>query len=265
MDKTVPAGAAYLLEFIGDTEAPKGYDTVYGNNQGKLRTRLTNMTLAEVQKAQPTWTRQFGSSASGRYQFMYETLGGLITELRLRLTQKLDSGLQDRLAFHLLRRRGYDAFVFGRITLTEFAKRLAQEWASLPVLAGTKGGSRNVKRGQSYYAGDGLNKALVSADKVEAVLEQVLVLHKNAPSAPQVKKTNVKEIGAAAVAVGAASGAVIADPSVVSNVSDSIIAAQPIIETATGLAAMGTTVLVTVIGVAIIVGIGYLVYKRLKK
>ncbi|MDH6229597.1 hypothetical protein M2281_000169 [Mesorhizobium soli] len=43
MDKTVPAGAAMLLGFIGDIEAPKGYGTIYGNNQGKLPKPLTSM------------------------------------------------------------------------------------------------------------------------------------------------------------------------------------------------------------------------------
>jgi hypothetical protein len=33
-----------------------------------------------------------------------------------------------------------------------------------------KGGSRTVTRGQSFYAGDGLNKALVSAEDVEKAL-----------------------------------------------------------------------------------------------
>lgn len=68
----------------------------------------------------------------------------------------------------------------GKIDRTEFGKRLAQEWASFPVLAATKGGSRIVSRGQSFYAGDGLNKSLVTPEAVEAVLDRV----KAAASAP---------------------------------------------------------------------------------
>lgn len=37
-----------------------------------------------------------------------------------------------------------------------------------------KGSEREVRRGQSYYSGDGLNKALVRPEKVEAVLKEVL-------------------------------------------------------------------------------------------
>src|SRR5690606_23257866 len=131
------------------------------------------MTIGELIDAQASFTKRFKSSASGRYQFMRATLQGLARELGLRGAQLFDSNLQDRLGFHLLKRRGYEDYVAGRITRTEFGKRLAQEWASLPVLAATKGEHRDLKRGQSYYAGDALNKSLVSPAKVEAVLNKV--------------------------------------------------------------------------------------------
>ena len=55
MDRNVPAGAASLLAFIARTETsrdfPDAYEVVYRHNLGKLRKRLTTMTLAEVQAA----------------------------------------------------------------------------------------------------------------------------------------------------------------------------------------------------------------------
>jgi muramidase (phage lysozyme) len=176
MDVTVPAGAARLLDFIGLTEAPNGYGTIYANKQSKLAKPLIEMTLDEVIMAQPAWSKNYGSSAAGRYQFMRATLLGLRSELSLRGTQKFDSDLQDRLAYHLLIRRGYKDFMAGKISRTEFGKRLAQEWASFPVLASTKGAHRQVPRGSSYYMGDKLNKSLVTPEKVEAVLDEVLTL-----------------------------------------------------------------------------------------
>jgi muramidase (phage lysozyme) len=170
-----------LLDFIGGIEAPKGYGTVYGNNQDKLPKPLTSMTLDEVLKAQSSWTKRFGSSASGRYQFMKATLSGLKKELGLSGTIKLNAQLQDRLGYHLLKRRGYAAFMAGSINTVEFAKQLAMEWASLPVLKATKGQKRQVSRGQSYYAGDGLNKSLVSPEKVEGALGRA----SNAKAMPQ--------------------------------------------------------------------------------
>ena len=172
MDKTVPVGAAYLLDFIASKEAPQGYGTVYGNNQGKLAKPLTSMTLAEVIAAGAGWTKRFGSSACGRYQFMKATLQDLRDELRLTGREVFDADFQDRLGYHLLKRRGYVAFMAGKLSTAAFGLALAQEWASFPVLAQTKGQKRAVVRGQSFYSGDGKNKALVSADAVEAALSK---------------------------------------------------------------------------------------------
>lgn len=174
MDKTVPTGAAMLLDFIRKIEVGRtdraSYDVIYGHNQDKLPKPITSMTIGELVDAQAGFTRRFKSSASGGYQFMRKTLQDLSKELRLSGKQVFDPDLQDRLGYHLLKRRGYEEFMAGKITLTEFGKRLAMEWASFPVLTATQGAHRNLKRGQSYYSGDPLNKALVAPEVVEAVL-----------------------------------------------------------------------------------------------
>ncbi|KAB2693862.1 hypothetical protein [Brucella intermedia] len=177
MDKTVPAGAALLLDFIRLTETGKAdrssYDVIYGHNEGKLPQPITTMTIGELVDAQASFTRRFKSSASGGYQFMRATLQDLSRELGLRGTQIFDPDLQDRLGYHLLKRRGYEEFMAGKINRTEFGKRLAQEWASFPVLAAVQGKHRIVKRGETFYAGDALNKALVTPAKIEALLDKV--------------------------------------------------------------------------------------------
>ena len=177
MDRTVPTGAAILLDFIRKTEVGRddraSYDVIYANKQSKLPKPLTSMNIGEIVDAQRAWSKNHGSSAAGGYQFMRATLQDLSKELGLSGSQKLDPDLQDRLAYHLLKLRGYQAFGAGQISRTEFGKRLAQEWASFPVLAATKGQKRQVKRGQSYYAGDGLNKALVKPETVEAILSRM--------------------------------------------------------------------------------------------
>ena len=178
MDPTIPRSAALLLDFIGDVETgrkpPEAYEVLFGHRQDRLTKPLTRMTVDEVIAAGPTWAKwgSPGSSAAGRYQFMNATLKDLKAQLGLGGIQVFDANLQDRLGFHLLKRRGYDAFMAGSITPTEFGRRLAMEWASLPVLANTKGAHRNVTRGQSYYAGDGVNKSLITPEQVEAVLRQ---------------------------------------------------------------------------------------------
>jgi muramidase (phage lysozyme) len=190
MDRTVPPGAALLLDYIGEREAPRGYNTIYGNNQGKLPKPVTSMTVGEVLAAQPGWSQRYGSSATGRYQFMYATLKGLVSELGLGLGQIFDANLQDRLGYHLLKRRGYEAFMSRKIDRTEFGKRIAQEWASFPVLAAVKGAHRQLVRGQSYYAGDGVNKALIDPASVEKCLDAARSLADAAPD-PQIPTRTV--------------------------------------------------------------------------
>ena len=194
MDKTVPRGAAILLDFIRDTEVGRSdrasYDVIYANKQNKLPKPLTSMTYGEIVDAQKAWSKNHGSSAAGGYQFMRATLQGLANEITsIKGTDRFEPDLQDRLGYHLLRRRGYDQFVSGQIGIVEFGKRLAQEWASFPVLQSTKGAKRTVARGQSYYAGDGLNKSLVSPERVESVLRNVLAAAREPalPDAPPAK------------------------------------------------------------------------------
>lgn len=182
MDKSIPQPAARLLDFIASKEAPQGYDTVFGNNQKKMPKRLTSMTFDEVVADGQRRTREYGSSACGRYQFMRNTLDKANTladikgEMRLVGTEKFTPDLQDRMAFHLLKRRGYEKFISGKLSVTGFGLNLAKEWASFPVLKAVQGAHRKVSRGQSYYVGDGLNKALVPASEVETVLNAMLSL-----------------------------------------------------------------------------------------
>ncbi len=174
MAQTIPVAALKLLDFIASFEAPKGYDTIFSNGQRFLPKKLTFMTIDEVLAAQPSWTRRFGSSAAGRYQFMRNTLVGLKNELGLDGSVLFDASVQDRLGYRLLDRRGYSQFVGRSLPLKPFARSLAQEWASLPVLETTQGARRAVERGQSFYESDGLNHALVDPTRFEATLMDVL-------------------------------------------------------------------------------------------
>ncbi|RVI69326.1 hypothetical protein CN187_08980 [Sinorhizobium meliloti] len=179
MDKTVPRGAELLLDFIRETEVGRSdrasYDVIYANKQHKLKQPLTTMNYGDIVDEQKKWSKNNGSSAAGAYQFMRATLIGLAKEIpSISGKDIFTPDLQDRLGYHLLKRRGYQEFVIGNMMLEDFARRLAMEWASFPVLADCKGSHRFIKRGQSFYAGDGLNKALVKPEKVEAVLKEVL-------------------------------------------------------------------------------------------
>lgn len=194
MDRSIPIAAAHILEFIYRTETgrepPDCYDVVYGQRQNELPKPITKMTLDEVEAQGPERTRRFGSSAAGAAQFMRDTLDkpGTLHDLEgeMGLTGKelFSPDLQDRMALHLLKRRGYDKFMAGTMSVTAFGKALAQEWASFPVLAKTKGAHREVARGETYYAGDRLNRALVPPARIESLLAEAkaMVTEENVPT-----------------------------------------------------------------------------------
>ncbi|UGB26340.1 hypothetical protein LPC10_01625 [Methylorubrum sp. B1-46] len=98
---------------------------------------------------------------------MTATLKGLKQTQRLTGRELMTPDLQDRLGYALLLGRGYAKFMAGQMSMAAFGNEIAKEWASFPVLAPTNG----KRRGQSYYAGDGLNHVLVGPEPVEAVLK----------------------------------------------------------------------------------------------
>lgn len=170
----IPAGPRLLLERIGQIEANGEYGMIYAKRQRELTKPLTEMTVSEIIKAGPSWRRRFGSSACGRYQFMTDTLITLSKTEKLTGSELFSQKLQDSLGYALLKRRGVAKFLAKQKTPTEFGLDLAKEWASFPVLADCPGAHRSVRRGETYYAGDRLNRALVKPEEVEELLERVL-------------------------------------------------------------------------------------------
>lgn len=170
MNPSVPVPAGLILDLIRVTETGRAdasaYDVIFGHNEHKLTKPITSMSLAELQKNQPGFAANFGSSASGAYQFMEATLRDLIRQIGLTGKEIFISDLQDFLGFELLLRRGYQSWVEGKSTTDTFMIGLSKEWASFPVPKRMQGAHRVVERGQSYYAGDGVNKALIGPDVV---------------------------------------------------------------------------------------------------
>jgi hypothetical protein len=173
VNRKVPRGAALLLDFIGDIEAPSGYGTLYRNCQHLLARPLVEMNLGEVLAAQPEWARQAGSSAAGRYQLIHATLAEMSGKLRLAPGRRFDPDLQDLLGYALLRRRGYARYAAGAMPRNDFALALAREWASIPVIEPVLGAHRPLVPGESYYAGDNRNHALIDVESLAGLLDRL--------------------------------------------------------------------------------------------
>jgi muramidase (phage lysozyme) len=155
-----------LLQLIARAESKDNYNAYFGN-ASNTAVNFTAMSLAEVLQWQADFVRSGSpSSAVGRYQIMNTTLTGLVQQLGLDKNEKFDQPMQDKLAITLLERRGSEDYVNNQLSRNEFAANLAREWAALPKVTGKNPSA-------SYYAGDGLNKSLVSVDDVQKAIAPI--------------------------------------------------------------------------------------------
>lgn len=184
-DKTI-AAVEPLLAVLRLHESADDYGAVWGGIKSRDHPPrpLVEMTVGQVLDWQDSIDRLYQSEAAGAYQILEDTLRGLYREAGVPLTARYDRATQDRLALGLLRRRGLDDFLAGRISDAAFALSLAKEWASLPVPHDIQRRGRTVRAGQSYYAGDGLNKAHARIDEVMTALRQIRAAPQPDPKDP---------------------------------------------------------------------------------
>jgi muramidase (phage lysozyme) len=151
-----------LLDKIGGVESAKGYNNEYGNKS----VPLDKMTLSQVLEHQQKRRSQGAkSSAVGRYQFIHSTLNDIAQKnpKDFPMDALFTPEMQDKAAMLLMKRRGMDDFLSGKMDDHTFAKNLSKEWASLP----------DPDTGRSYYAGDGLNKSLVSTESIFELMKGI--------------------------------------------------------------------------------------------
>lgn len=164
-----------LLDVIRKHEAPKGYGQIYGGAKGVSKsTDVSRLTLDEVLALQKRMLATgSASTACGGYQFIRKTLMATIIEMGLGGNDVWTPDLQDSMALHLIEKRGLSKFQAGRISREEFANNLAMEWASLPVVTKIKGQKRMVYPGETYYAGDDLNRAFHKPAAILALIDAI--------------------------------------------------------------------------------------------
>ncbi len=164
-----------LLDFIAKPESGGNFNIVYGGikKQHRPNVPLTEMTIGEVLSWQDSIDPLYRSEAAGAFQIMEDTLRTLHVEAGLPKSALFSEENQRKLATQLLKRRGLDKYLAGKMTPEAFANELAKEWASLPVVSGPK-------KGRSYYAGDGLNKSHVSVEAFLAAVRSCREVHEPA-------------------------------------------------------------------------------------
>jgi hypothetical protein len=161
-----------LLDFIAKGEANKKGDPYASVYPSSSEPRLPQMTLDQVRQYQSQRLRAgFKSSAVGRYQFISSTLEEVIKKSGLSRDTRFSSSVQDFLILVRLKvTRGLEEWKAGTLQYRSpnndisFQIKLAQEFASIPVPIPTQGAKIYLSKGQSYYAGDGLNSAHHNAE-----------------------------------------------------------------------------------------------------
>ena len=172
-DKTL-AAARPILAMIAQHESNNNYNVIYGGRSENL----TGKTIGEVLAFQKQWLKNgTASTAVGAYQFLYGTLLELVNKLNIGTSERFGVAMQDKLALELLKRRGLQSYLDGRLSRANFMLSISREWASLPVPYDTQGHHRRVRAGETYYAGDGLNKALISPARVAAALNNARAIY----------------------------------------------------------------------------------------
>lgn len=146
-----------LLDFIGKYESKGDYNKLVG---GRSDPTLTTKTVGEVLQMQGQMLRGgHESTAVGKYQIVRKTLQGLVKSGVVSLTDRFDKNTQDRLGTALLKRRGLDSYLSGKMDADTFADNLSKEWAALPF-----------RTSRSFYAGVGSNRSGVARSSFMQVL-----------------------------------------------------------------------------------------------
>jgi len=144
-----------LGSFIGAVESGNDYTKLVG---GKKDSSILTKTITQL------LNERGGQFAMGRYQIQMRTASEVLRNAGKDPAKfKFDQNGQDYIYDLLLKRRGLNDFMSGKISTERFAKNLSMEWAALPR------GADNL----SYYHGDGRNKAHRKWQDTIAVLEKM--------------------------------------------------------------------------------------------
>ena len=169
---TVTEQERSLLDIIATAESGVyGYTAYY---PGSNDPTITEKTLAQILAFQRERVNNgVPSSAIGRYQFIRRTLESAIDMAGLdRQRTRFTPIVQDHLILEVMKNsRRLNQWVAGTLSSADFQLNLAKEFASIPVPYDTQGANRFVRKGECYYAGDGLNAA---GHKAEAFTQALI-------------------------------------------------------------------------------------------
>jgi peptidoglycan hydrolase-like protein with peptidoglycan-binding domain len=152
-----------LLDVVAKPESGGHYDIMMG---GTRNPKILSMTINELLAYQKKYKAMGNeTAAAGRYQFMPKTLFNVANQLGLdRDKVVFDPATQDKCATVLLKEKGLDQWLNGKMSDKQFMDGLSQVWAGLP--SPSKGGA-------SWYDKVGSNKAGMSLAAVQQSFDAI--------------------------------------------------------------------------------------------
>ena len=152
-----------LLDIVAKPESGGHYDIMMG---GTRNPKILSMTINELLAYQQKYKAMGNeTAAAGRYQFMPKTLANVANQLGLdRDKVVFDPATQDKCATVLLKEKGLDQWLAGKMSDKQFMDGLSQVWAGLP--SPSKGGA-------SWYDKIGSNKAGMSIAAVQQGFDEI--------------------------------------------------------------------------------------------
>ena len=180
----VKYGANYLDDLanspigflIGKIESRNDYGAYNYKHNGRYRAKfeggIDKLTVAEVMAKHASGE----IFAAGRFQVVPNTLKDAVIFLGIETNKKFDKEMQDYICSKYLltqKQKGIKEYLFGNGDIHQAMLALAREFASFPVPKGMNLKNQRISDGtNSYYDGDGHNKALTSYEEVYEALEK---------------------------------------------------------------------------------------------
>ena len=166
-----------LSDIIASKESGGDYEKVVGGAtvvqfKGQER-KLTEMSVGEVLEWGDTRIKEKKGTAAGKYQIINETLRGLVKQGAVSKTEMFTPATQEKLFTSLLPQKAIDYIsgkTSGKESEDEAILAISKVWAAVPIPKDIP--SRGLKAGQSYYAKDNVNKALMPVDAIRSALQK---------------------------------------------------------------------------------------------
>lgn len=249
------AAVSELAALIKNKESNNDYNIVWGGIEEEDHPwkPLTQMTIGEVLQWQESIDHKYNSEAAGAWQIMEDTLIWVYKAAGLKLTDLFNEENQDRMALQLMKNRGLDLYISGKIDIYKFGNNLAKEWASLPVVKATTNKGNPVAVGQSYYVEDGLNKAHIKVDDFLRALGKIKEAPAEKENRDNVAQTTTGKLAAAALTTVVAPE-LVPDDIDLDQIISQVGVLQALVTKPEGITSLQTIILVILIG--------YIIYNR---